>query len=67
MATAVKGDKKCFYKHICYTRRAKEKLCPLVDVGGNKIAKDEEKAIVPNTLFVSVFKSKPNRYQIPGS
>lgn len=53
MVTAVKGDKKGFCKHICNTRRAKENLCPLVDVGRNTITKDEEKAVVPNIFFFS--------------
>lgn len=63
MVTAIKGDKKCFYNHICNTERTKKNLCPSVDVGRDIITKEEEKAKVPNTFFVSVFKSKTNCYQ----
>ena len=35
MATAIKDNKKCFYKCISNKRRAKENLHPLLDVGRN--------------------------------
>jgi len=35
MATAVKGNKKCFYKYICNKRRAKDNLYPSLDVREN--------------------------------
>ncbi|KAK4827789.1 hypothetical protein QYF61_021742 [Mycteria americana] len=56
--TAVKGNKKCFYKYISNKRRARENLHPLLDAGGNIVTKDEEKAEVPNAFFASVFTSK---------
>jgi len=44
LATTIKDNKKCFYKHINNKRRAKDNLHPLLDVGGNIVTKDEEKA-----------------------
>ncbi|KAK4824299.1 LOW QUALITY PROTEIN: hypothetical protein QYF61_013044 [Mycteria americana] len=58
LATAVKDNKKCFYKYISNKRRAKENLHPLRDAGGNIVTKDEEKAEVLNAFFASVFNSK---------
>ncbi|KAK4815414.1 hypothetical protein QYF61_001402 [Mycteria americana] len=61
LATAVKDNKKCFYKCFYSTsnkRRAKQKIQPLLDAGGNIVTKDEEKAEVLNAFFASVFNSK---------
>ncbi|KAK4806350.1 hypothetical protein QYF61_017219 [Mycteria americana] len=58
LATAIKDNKKCFYKYISNKRRAKENLHPLSDAGGNVVTKDEEKAEVLNAFFASVFNSK---------
>jgi len=55
LATAVKDNKKCFYKYNSNKRRAKENLYPLLDAGGNIVTKDEEKAEVPKAFFASVF------------
>ncbi|KAK4818935.1 hypothetical protein QYF61_022112 [Mycteria americana] len=44
LATAVKDNKKYFFKYTGSKRRAKEDLWPLVDGGGNTVTKDEEKA-----------------------
>ncbi|KAK4820464.1 hypothetical protein QYF61_027746, partial [Mycteria americana] len=58
LATALKDNKKCFYKYISNKRRAKENLHPLLDVEGNIMTKDEEKAEVLKAFFVSAFNSK---------
>ncbi|KAK4816829.1 hypothetical protein QYF61_023893 [Mycteria americana] len=58
LATAVKDNKKCFYKYISNKRRAKENLHPLLDAGGNIVTENEEKAEVLNAFFTSVFNSK---------
>lgn len=60
MATVVKGNKKSFYKYINNTRRAREKLHTLLDVAGNIITENKEKAEVPHVFFASVFKNQIN-------
>jgi len=57
LATVVRDNKKCFYKYINNKKRAKENLHPLLDVRGNIINKDEEKAEVLHAFFASVFNS----------
>ena len=51
MATAIKDNKKSFYKYISAKRRTKENLHPLLDARGNLVTKDEEKAEVLNAAF----------------
>lgn len=52
LGTAVKDNKKCFYKYIINNRRAKENLCLLLDVKGSD--KGKEKTEVLNA-FLLVF------------
>ena len=49
LATAVKDNKKSFYKYINGKRRAKENVHPILDAAGNVATK--EKAEVLNTFF----------------
>ena len=39
LATAVKDNRKCFYKYINKKRRTKENLHPLLDVGENIVTR----------------------------
>ncbi|XP_064032402.1 uncharacterized protein LOC135192945 [Pogoniulus pusillus] len=55
LATAVKENKKCFFKYMNGKRRAKDNLHSLLDREGNIVTKDEEKAEVLNTFFASIF------------
>ncbi|KAK4815212.1 hypothetical protein QYF61_022490 [Mycteria americana] len=60
LATAIKDNKKHFFKYISSKRRGKENLQPRVDGGGNTVTKGEEKAEVLNAFFASVFNSRAN-------
>lgn len=48
VASAIKDNKKCFYKYIDKKRRGKENLHCLLDIRANRVTKDEEKVDVFN-------------------
>jgi len=58
LTTAIKDNKKCFYKQVSNKKRAKDNLHPLLDAGKNIVTKDEGKADVINAFFASVFNSE---------
>jgi len=58
LATVVRDNKKCFYKHIKNKKKAKENLQSLLDVRGQIATKDEENAEAPNMFFISAFSSQ---------
>lgn len=58
LTSPVKDNKKCFYKYINGKRRVKETLHSLLDVGGNRVTKGEEKAEVLKTFFASILNKK---------
>ena len=51
LASAVKDNKKCFYKYFNSKRKTRESLHALLDAGGNMVTSDEEKAEVLNAFF----------------
>lgn len=56
LARAVIENKKCFHKYINNKRkRTKKNLHPSLDVRGNMVMKDEDKAEVFNGFFAFVF------------
>ena len=58
LASAVKDNKKCFYKYVNSKRKTRESLHSLLDTGGNMVTSDEEKAEVLNAFFASVFNNR---------
>lgn len=58
LTTAVKNNKKCFYKCINNKKRAKGNLHPLLHAERNTVTKDEEKALVFKASLTSVFNTK---------
>uniref|UniRef100_A0A8D0KSJ6 Reverse transcriptase domain-containing protein n=1 Tax=Strix occidentalis caurina TaxID=311401 RepID=A0A8D0KSJ6_STROC len=58
LASAIKDNKKCFYKYVNSKRKTRESIHPLLDAGGNMVTSDEEKAEVLNAFFASVFNNK---------
>jgi len=61
--TAVRDNKKCFYKYTKNKKRANKSLHPLLDVRGNIANKNEEKAEVLYAFFTSVFNSQTSYSQ----
>ena len=55
LATAVKENKKFFYKYISGKRRTKENFHPLFDAEGNVTTEDKEEAGVLNAFFTYAF------------
>src|SRR5699024_5407127 len=55
LATAIKENKKSFYKYINDKRRTKENFHPLLDAAGNVTTEDKEKTEVLNAFFTSTF------------
>lgn len=52
LTSAAKDNKKThFYKYINEKRRTKENLSQLLDVAGNTVTRDEEKAELLNAFF----------------
>ena len=58
LATAVKENKKSFYKYISGKRRTKDNFHPLLDAVGNVTTEDKAKTEVLNAFFTSAFNSQ---------
>ncbi|XP_048822867.1 uncharacterized protein LOC125702985 [Lagopus muta] len=58
LATAVKENKKSFYKYTNGKRKTKGNVCPLIDAAGNVTTDDKEKAEVLSAFFTSAFNSQ---------
>ncbi|NWI48515.1 RTXE polymerase, partial [Picathartes gymnocephalus] len=63
LATSVKDNKKHFYKFINAKKKGKKSLHSLLDLEGNIITEDEEKAEVLNAFFASIFNSEEGGVQ----
>lgn len=59
----MKDNKKWFYKYINNIKRAKENIHLLLVTDGNIVNKDEEKAVVLDAFFGSVFNRKTSDLQ----
>lgn len=64
MATAVKENKKSFYKYISSKRRSKENLHHLLDAVGNVTTENKEKAEVLNAFSTSAFNNQISYPQV---
>ena len=51
LASAIKDNKKCFYKYVSSKRKTRESLHSLLDAEGNMVINDEEKAEVLNAFL----------------
>ena len=58
LSTAVKDNKKSFYKYINGQRRTKDISHPILDAAGNVATEDKEKAEVLNAFFTTAFNSQ---------
>lgn len=58
LARGVKDNKKGCFKHICYRRKTKENVGPLLNEVGALVTKDKGKAELLNASFASAFTAK---------